>query len=341
MCSVSEDAQVRGYGIDRISVSFLLDSFESDRSFWSLSSQIYSQRGPSARELVGEKFQSKVELADGVEAFVGVQVIYDASPHAPVWGKVEFNPSRVVDPDGCSLASVDVVVGCLGQVMIAAAGLVRPVDGDVSNFRTKRVDVARDFECVEASSALIRGLGSVHRPYSRRNMVFADPKHNGAQTLFVGSGAGGARLYDKHAETSGKAPEGTLRVEFESRSEWLKNYGGISTVADLSELNVGRLAVDRWEWSAMGAEVASTVGVVEVVIRSDFGLSDREKTMFIGWLVRQSTPHAFEPGSSATLAKFRRLQRELGIAVGPEALSSVGFVSRLDWETGKEVVRVA
>lgn len=292
-------------------------------------------------EVLEHTVGASVEVVKGASAYVGVSHRADRqSPHAPVYGKVEFNPSRVVDPEGYRLATADEAVEALGLALRAAAPLVVAEEPEaLSSYRVKRLDVARDFDCVEAPSALIRGLAPLRRPYSKRNLVHADPARNGAQTLMVGSGAGVVRLYDKHAETKGRAPEGTLRWEAECRAEWSSKYGGISRADGITSESVSALAFDRWRWSAMDAEVQSTSGVIDVVARS--GLSPRERMMFVGWLVHQGTPHAYEPGSKTTQAKFRRLQRELRIAVGPEAVSSVGFASRLDWATGREILRVA
>jgi hypothetical protein len=154
----------------------------------------------------------------------------------------------------------------------------------------------------------------------------------------VGSNSGIARLYDKCAETEGKVEQGTVRFEIEGRGDWVVNYGNMKTARDLSEENVARFARDRWEWSKMGVEVRSVSGVVEVVTRS--GLTRREQQNFLGWLVMQSTPFAFEVGHT-TLAKFRKLQRELNIAIGVDVVDSVGFTSRLDWQSGEVVTRVA
>jgi hypothetical protein len=175
------------------------------------------------------------------------------------------------------------------------------------------------------------------RNWARRNLVHADPSKQGAQTLMVGSGAGVVRLYDKFAETSGEVEPGTVRWEAEVRAAWACKYGGLATVSDLMTQGIDDLARNRWEWSAMGVEVTSILGAVDAVLRS--GLTEREATMFLGWLVREGTPWAWSP-SFTTAAKFRRYQRELGISVGPETLNSVACSSRLDWETGREVLRL-
>ena len=168
----------------------------------------------------------------------------------------------------------------------------------------------------------------------------ADPKGNGAQTLDVGSGAaGGVRLYNKHVETEGEAPEGTVHWETQARAAWAKNYGGIKVLADVSTESVERLAQDRWEWSHMGAEIAGSIGrLVEVVGQS--GPTKAQQNSFIGWLVKQAGGVDCSDASRATLAKYRRLQREVGIAAPADLGSMVEVVRRLDWASGREVVGV-
>ncbi len=90
----------------------------------------------------------------------------------------------------------------------------------------------------------------------------------------------------------------------------------------------------------MGADVATTSTVVEKVLAAD-DMTDRERAMFIGWLLMQSVGVSAVTGSKA-LAKFRRRQRLLGIALSDlEGEAGGGFVTRLDYETGWAVTRVA
>lgn len=146
------------------------------------------------------------------------------------------------------------------------------------------------------------------------------------------------RLYNKHDETKGDASEGTVRWETEARA-WAKNYGGIRLLSDVNADSVERLAQNRWEWSHMGAEIAGSIGrLVDVVSQS--GLSQAQENSFIGWLVKQAAGVDCSDTSRATLAKYRRLQRELGIAAPADLGSMVEVVRRLDWESGREVVGV-
>jgi hypothetical protein len=107
------------------------------------------------------------------------------------------------------------------------------------------------------------------------------------------------------------------------------------------------MAINRWEWSAMGVEVGATDRIVEQVVRS--GLSPAKQRGFLGHLLLASVG-ATSPLSKETAAQYHRLQRDLGIALGPaslgdddegQAVEVGGFVGRLDFATGREVVRVA
>ena len=326
------------FGLDRLSVSFQVYDYDKTQKNWdSYTAQHSTDRAGKAGVI--HSLSRRVEVVPGVNAFVGLRVMEVKGESAAVFGKIEFNPARCADPEGFGLASVDETISALVASVSAAGCVIVPVRHDeLSSYKLKRLDVAKDFRSVIEPSALIRGLAPIPRSWSRKNLVHADPSKNGAQTLMVGSNSGIARLYDKCAETQGKVAQGTVRFEIEGRSDWLKNYGGMRSVADLSNEKVRGFARDRWEWSKMGVEVKSTAGVVDVVARS--GLTPRQQQNFIGWLVMQSTPYAYTPAKEA-LAKFRKLQRELNISIGADVVGSVGFSSRLDWESGEEVTRVS
>ncbi len=90
----------------------------------------------------------------------------------------------------------------------------------------------------------------------------------------------------------------------------------------------------------MGVEVGATSVVVEKVARS--GLSPREQAYFIGWLTMAAHGQGWDVVSHTTLAKFRRLTRELSISLDGLAEDEAGgFLSHLDWETGRQEFRVA
>lgn len=324
-------------GVDRLSVSFEVFDYDSKGDNWDSYAERHAQQRHADGSLVS-MYSRRVEVEPGVNVFVGVMVHYVKSQLSAVFGKIEFNPSRVVDPHGFGLATVDDTIQAFVRAVVAAGCVLVPVRHDeLSSYKIKRIDVAKDFHSVVSPSSIIRGLAPIPRNWARKNLVHADPSRHGAQTLLVGSKSGVVRLYDKFAESKGGVEPGTVRWEVEARQAWALKYGHLRLLSDLPVTGIEPLAQNRWEWSAMGVEVRSVAGVVDVVAR--LGLSEREATMFLGWLVRQSTAWAWEP-SFTTAAKFRRYQRELGVTIGPDSLGSLVYCTRLSWESGTEIIRV-
>jgi|SRR5579862_1497400 len=322
---------VRGVGIDKLSVSFPVSGWESDPSAWD--SVSVRQPGTVA---ASERREARVPATAGWSVFVGVQEIPEHPSHR-WWGKAEFNPSRVVDPDGWGLCSVEELPVAVKRAAMVIRERVAPVT-DLGDWRVKRADVARDFAGVNGAPQLVRSLSALPRSWARRNFVHADAQRNGAQTLTVGSGAGQCRLYDLHAAHD--APDGALRVEMECRSRWLDRYGSISSLRDLTPSSVDVLMRGRWEWSAMGVEVAaSTRALVERVRVANLTAAKEER--FLGWLMVQAAGMA-RGGARQTAWRYRALQRELGIVASSDLLDVDAVVwRRLDLDEGTEVVRVA
>jgi hypothetical protein len=152
----------------------------------------------------------------------------------------------------------------------------------------------------------------------------------------AGSGAGVVRLYDKFAETGGQVPKGTVRFEAEGRA-WVQPF--VRHLAEVTSENVGLFATDRWDWSAMGVEVA--VGLSDCIDRvSRSPESEAVQQRFLGWLMFQAAGRSVSLSNDAA-SKYRKMQRELGIVVSPELFEETSSCTRrLDWESGREVLRV-
>lgn len=315
-----------------MSLSFPVRSAVADSTVWGSVTQL-APGTPHESERRG----TSVEVADGTSVFVGLAKI-----EGRLFGKVEANPSRFRDPQGCSLLEVDKLGGAVELMATVASKFLEPA-GPVETWKVKRVDVARDFSDVSSPSYYVRGLAGVHRPHARKTGLFNDSTRAGAQTLMAGSKSGIARLYDQHAaygESKG-AIEGRVRWEIEARSAWLERLAGISTVQDLTGEALRTLAIERWEWSAMGVEVKATDAVVEKVMRAvaQDVMTMREARGFLGWMMMSSRGVSGLEGKE-TMAKYRRWTRELGVTLAPEDTAGV-FVGRLDFESGREVLRVA
>lgn len=274
---------------------------------------------------------------DGFSIFVGAH-----EARGEVWGKLEANPARKHDPDGCSLLplgelpSVARIMWNTGQELLAP-GCTLP------EARLKRVDVARDFREVSAPSTYVRGLAGVRRPYASRAYVFANPSRGMAETLAVGSGSGMVRLYDQHEAYAEKgAPEGSLRWELEARSRWLGRVD-LERVGDWTEEAVSDLARERWDWSGCGLEVSGTQAVIRRVLDSELTPAKRER--LLGRLLL--TAHGFPTGGGRnTDYRYDQLVRDLGVLLAPEVLAREDdqqptVSGRLDFDTGREVLHAA
>lgn len=312
--------------MDRLSLSFPVERLRWSAAAWD---SLTIARGEC------RKVSARVDV-DGSAVFFGAAEIDQADGSRPLFGKVEFNPSRVGDPDGVGLVGASGVLERLEPVLEVLAGSYLTPTTDLAQWRVKRLDAARDFRGVNDKPALLSALATVHRPWSRRNTLYNDGKRAGAQTLMVGSGAGVLRAYDKHAENE-RAPEDVLRVESEARPGWLARYGGIETVDNITDDNVTTLARDRFDWSGLGREVVAPNEVIARLMRC--GLDTGERRGFLGWLVERAAG-VEDDSARATRAKYRRLARDLGVTLGTEAFSP-GVVGHLDWETGEAVLRAA
>jgi hypothetical protein len=319
-------------GIDWLTLSFPVEESVGDSDAWD-HSKVVQPGQPDAT------FTSDVRLPlfGGGSVRLGLTTTRPGSRYRQ-WGKLEYNPSRVVNPDGWELVSVDDALTTIDLVAQSVATRVVPVNKDVRSWRTKRIDVARDFIGVDNPSGLLRSLAIVNPKWARRSHLFTNPQRGGAQTLQVGSKAGYVRLYDKYQETKGLAPSGTVRWEVEARA-WASSYGAIETLGDINKDTVGALAANRWEWSQMGSEVAGTMSqVISRISHAD--ISPAKARGFLGWLVQESVGADTSDISSGTLAAYRKLRHHLGIAVPADLRSMSDIGRRLDWESGKEVVSV-
>jgi hypothetical protein len=312
--------------LDRLSLSFPVWDL-ADRDAWSDHS-VQVRSGLQA-------LSAHVEV-DGAPFFIGARQV-DRGGDVQWFGKVEGNPARVGDPDGVGLCPAEQ----LGERLAPVLELVRrhylePLPA-AEDYRVKRLDVARDFDGVGDVPALLLGLAGVHRPWSRKNNLYNDATRQGAQTLLVGSKAGSVRLYDKHSETCGRAPEGRLRWEAEARGAWCARYGSVERLGDVNRTRVEQLARDRWRWSGMGVEVMTREAGVDRVLRSD--LSPATQRSFLGWLLLSSC--GVEPTRNKhTAAKYRKLARDLGVSLEPEEVR-LRRACRLDWEEGTVIERAA
>jgi hypothetical protein len=211
--------------------------------------------------------------------------------------------------------------------------------------RIVRMDPVRDFDNVSQIGPLLDGLAGVPGRDKRHKVRrFQDSERNAAESLRVGPKAWGNQLYDKWAETLGKAPKGQLRMEGrlhreQLTSEWAKGLRAIMRqVGDVTAEKVERTSRALFERSGFDREVAGVAAAAERV----FSLEDVRP-------IEQAMLWAFltAPGFAASMGKdsrrkYRLLSEHVGLVVG-QVLDAEAppLMVRLDYDEGTEVLRVA
>lgn len=344
------------YGLDRLALSFPLRR-EPDHTLFS---SIGVRQGPASE---AGQYRSEATLGVSMDwqtrgrttkeskaaVFVGATEV-----GGRWWGKVEFNPSRMVDPDGCELAPVEGIEVYATEAMRLADQLLAR-DDDLQAARVRRLDVARDFAGIRNVGMYVRGLQPLKRPYARISQLYSDPAAGDAQTLFVGSGAGGVRLYDQHAAYSEKgAEEGSLRWELQARSEWVAKVMHSDHLGRMTPDGILDLAQQRWEWSRMGTVVTDAVDAVTAIdaivcrhpkaprgkkICGCDGISQPQADRILGNLVRESMGIRIKQSNDAA-SSYEKVKRRLGLVPSAELFTGAVHFNvrgRLDWQTGTEV----
>jgi hypothetical protein len=215
---------------------------------------------------------------------------------------------------------------------------VAPIDTDeldIMRLRVNRLDVPRDFDNVEDIGNVLLSLacapraGRVHTHLHRRGAS------SHFQTLEVGNGSWGDRIYDKHEESRGQAPAGRMRNETQYRparfrTAWCRQNGGaIHVVGDISEQKC---------W-ALTTATFMDVGFNQVICERDValrrvldlpGMDPTEKARV--WLLLCADAAGEDTDMPVTVVRdYRRLLRSMGICLSKEM---TGRTRRLDWMTG-------
>jgi hypothetical protein len=253
------------------------------------------------------------------------------------WAGLEFNPSRVVDPGGWRVAGLPDVFFALEEVLAECRQLLMPKDS-VETFLLTRIDVTRDF-VVADPSVYICHLRNVARSGAPRVAVDFNASVPHALRVYYAK-AGQILIYDKHLESKGKAPRGTLRWEARCRKRWCRRYGSLSTVRDMTSNRLFTLAQNRWEWSGMGTEVCSATHLAHRI--NELHYSSPKKSRLLGDLVMQSVGIDV-PMSNDRRSELNQCMRELGI-ISPPTLTwqrEEDLVRWLDFDSGREEIRRA
>lgn len=176
--------------------------------------------------------------------------------HGPM-GFVEFNPSRWLDPTGWSPAPLLQAQSVIGLVWESVSSVFEPTV-ELSEAQVRRLDIARDFEGVSQPNHYLMRLDTNARAIrTLQRTHFVSGKNEGWTIQLTNASGKHIRLYDKHRQTQGRAPEGTVRFEIELH-KWLTNNGSnIKTVPDITPEAVSRAARYWWNESGFGAPLTT------------------------------------------------------------------------------------
>lgn len=214
--------------------------------------------------------------------------------------------------------AVDHAWPVLWELWLEACEYVKPVRGEtLDGCRLTRLDCTRDVGGVLDVGQALDAFAS--RPLDQRwkKRRYADADANSAQTYRVGPRAWSHVGYDKAAETAGKAPEGTLRLETRATRDLLHSGpvvdagAAMGRVADLDADRVdtlSRLIVSR---TGMDQKVAAMDQVARSIMAHPL-LSDRERMACLGYAASVSLGMS-PPVSKNSATKYRRVLEDLGV----------------------------
>lgn len=314
------DMAVPGLGIDKVRLSVVaIPNFEAFKA----SSGIYS----------GPVLSVVLKLSDGVPVSVRARRISGG------WRiSVQFNPARVLDPDGWGLCALSRFPDALEVVLGAVSDLIGAGEDEHLGWDVRMVHLARDFTDVGCDH-LLRSLVSVQPRYAReKHLWFRIGPVALAETLYVGNKTGKAKAYDKHAETKGVAPEGTLRYELEAGGEWLDSAGILYADDLANEGLVGAFFRERWAWSGFGFAVLGAPAAFVVLNNPDIDVKQRLEFFALFAAEAHGQP-PFAGCSEAALKRYGDLKRKFGLvpSFGAFSVASGGSGSRLDLDLGRQV----
>jgi len=200
----------------------------------------------------------------------GYRAKFAKSRDGNFWGFLSFNPSRWALPNDWGCIPLNAAMPAIESVWETASPLLMPISS-LHMAEVKRLDIARDFSNVASPAHYlmrrdVEGLSVGALNWSQ--YVSA----GGGRSIRGWNRSGAVQLYDKHRESRGFAPEGTVRFEVQLR-KWLMRYGiRVDVLSDLQTDVVEHIARLWWGRSAFGTPLMSQPDVYAEVLRH-FGSS--------------------------------------------------------------------
>jgi hypothetical protein len=321
------------YGIDMVDFTFPVDPVHCD---------LTPDRWDSVRPTKIQGIDSEVYNLNGL---VRHGIPFKLALYtAPRWQAqvTMLNPSRLVDFGGTSLchpAHLATVVGIFVMSLQDVLAPLLPDDLDrtgltpelvAAGCKVNRLDVARDF-ATEGTDRWRMHVATLHSPHWK---VHTHGVRNGVPgTVYSGNKHEFVKLYDKSAQSRGKAATGTLRFEAQARGSWLKK-AGITDIASATPEAVEALLLDKWNSSGWGNPISDGHTYAAIAKLPHSAVT---KMALLGHLLAAADgqPNGL---SATTNTKYNRLAVTAGISVGDKVRATGGVTRRLDIYSGREIV---
>lgn len=221
----------------------------------------------------------------------------------------------------------------LRSMWTEAREYVRPLTA-FGDGRVVRIDAVRDFAGVHGFQHFAGSLEQAVKAPRVRSRLYRDRARRGSLTLALGNSQWRAALYDKFAESMREEARGQIRYEARLGRRWAER-AGVSLVSEGSLLELAR---ERFTTCGFGRTVGGMQEVLGKVLEAS-GLSKRERASFLGVLWAEAWGCESDVASRNTVGKYRRIARDLGLALRREDAPAVS--ARLDYESGRLQVEVA
>ena len=319
-------------GVDKICIQYRLDKELSDGS-----DEVFTSQGLQATWLPGGGLAyAKGTIKGPNDASIMINIYQDAS-----FAKVEFNPSRLLDPEGSTLCHPDLVKDTVGAIIVflgrrgvvpswyldRSTGEIRdsgpnswPADWE-DQVNILRLDIARDFYSPFKDFSVSK-LKDLHISGYPDVSFYAN---NGVINTLSWGSSNHVRhsLYNKSLKHDGDAEGGWTRFEIQQRGYRLKTQG-ISSLCDINADSVFTLLWDRWDASGLNKPISIGEGGRNLVELLSKVLPPAKVATFIGlaYLKMEGIPLKLNP---KTLMAYRKIGESVGFILG-SSLENLGSV---------------
>jgi hypothetical protein len=187
-------------------------------------------------------------LFNRMPAVRGVKV--DLRAFGNGWVSCRLNPSRLLDPFGASLASVEDALAIATEAWAVVADHAEP-EVSLGQSNVSRLDLAVDFHGSSDPDRLLRAVAAVPRTHARERGEYRNPSTGALETVQWGSKSQRlVRVYDQKASKGDLVPAGSLRWELEARKGYLRRRG-IFVVDDITNSKVEMIGLGEWKVANM------------------------------------------------------------------------------------------